>query len=234
MRGEFFLFYSYSSVAGGPLLVALVAGEAAVKFERMSPIESVSRVLEILKGIFSPKGIAVPDPEMIMIFSQRTSLTEFFLLEKPLTNSIQPQCMGLFSVMRGCSHNEGRWRRSVAPAAQVNTVKIESKDLDPLFETPDLAFGSFSILFDPQSTDMESNALLRVAVGSEKSDSDNIYLYGYIERKQAIELNTLEEDVKRMEMLTHNFQVRLVGRNSLCNAAESLISRIKSGKSASA
>ncbi|EPS74058.1 hypothetical protein M569_00694, partial [Genlisea aurea] len=62
MRGEFFLFYSYSSVAGGPLLVALVAGEAAVKFEIMSPIESVNRVMEILKSIFSPKGIAVPEP----------------------------------------------------------------------------------------------------------------------------------------------------------------------------
>ncbi|MCI82964.1 lysine-specific histone demethylase-like protein, partial [Trifolium medium] len=30
MRGEFFLFYSYASVSGGPLLVALVAGEAAL------------------------------------------------------------------------------------------------------------------------------------------------------------------------------------------------------------
>ncbi|EYU39134.1 hypothetical protein MIMGU_mgv1a0220072mg, partial [Erythranthe guttata] len=62
MRGEFFLFYSYSSVAGGPLLIALVAGEAAVKFESMSPVESVNRVLEILRGIYGPKGIAVPDP----------------------------------------------------------------------------------------------------------------------------------------------------------------------------
>ncbi|KAL7584231.1 hypothetical protein Lser_V15G46014 [Lactuca serriola] len=62
MRGEFFLFYSYSSVSGGPLLVALVAGEAAIEFEKMSPVESVTRVMEILKGIFNPKGIAVPDP----------------------------------------------------------------------------------------------------------------------------------------------------------------------------
>nr|XP_043630854.1 lysine-specific histone demethylase 1 homolog 1 [Erigeron canadensis]XP_043630855.1 lysine-specific histone demethylase 1 homolog 1 [Erigeron canadensis]XP_043630856.1 lysine-specific histone demethylase 1 homolog 1 [Erigeron canadensis]XP_043630857.1 lysine-specific histone demethylase 1 homolog 1 [Erigeron canadensis] len=62
MRGEFFLFYSYSSVAGGPLLVALVAGEAAIEFEKMSPVESVNRVMEILKGIFNPKGIAVPEP----------------------------------------------------------------------------------------------------------------------------------------------------------------------------
>lgn len=62
MRGEFFLFYSYHSVSGGPLLIALVAGEAAIKFEMMSPAESVNRVLEILRGIFQPKGIVVPDP----------------------------------------------------------------------------------------------------------------------------------------------------------------------------
>ncbi|CAI5509993.1 unnamed protein product [Closterium sp. Naga37s-1] len=32
-RGEFFLFYSYAAVSGGALLMALVAGEAAEKFE---------------------------------------------------------------------------------------------------------------------------------------------------------------------------------------------------------
>ncbi|KAJ0265752.1 Lysine-specific histone demethylase 1 1 [Hirschfeldia incana] len=61
-RGEFFLFYSYSSVSGGPLLVALVAGEAAERFETMSPTDSVKRVLQILRGIYHPKGIVVPDP----------------------------------------------------------------------------------------------------------------------------------------------------------------------------
>lgn len=49
-RGEFFLFYSYATVAGGPLLIALVAGEAAHKFESMHPTDAVTRVLQILKG----------------------------------------------------------------------------------------------------------------------------------------------------------------------------------------
>ncbi|KAL3732018.1 hypothetical protein ACJRO7_028805 [Eucalyptus globulus] len=61
-RGEFFLFYSYATVAGGPLLIALVAGEAAHKFESMSPTDAVTRVLQILKGIYEPQGIKVPDP----------------------------------------------------------------------------------------------------------------------------------------------------------------------------
>ncbi|MQL90335.1 hypothetical protein Taro_022912, partial [Colocasia esculenta] len=61
-RGEFFLFYSYATVAGGPLLIALVAGEAAHNFETMPPTDAVTLVLQILKGIFEPQGIDVPDP----------------------------------------------------------------------------------------------------------------------------------------------------------------------------
>uniref|UniRef100_A0A1J3HBY0 Protein FLOWERING LOCUS D n=1 Tax=Noccaea caerulescens TaxID=107243 RepID=A0A1J3HBY0_NOCCA len=61
-RGEFFLFYSYAPVAGGPLLIALVAGEAAHKFETMPPTDAVTRVLQILRGIYEPQGITVPDP----------------------------------------------------------------------------------------------------------------------------------------------------------------------------
>ncbi|XP_059666040.1 protein FLOWERING LOCUS D [Cornus florida] len=61
-RGEFFLFYSYATVAGGPLLLALVAGEAAHKFESMPPTDAVTRVIEILKGIYEPQGIDVPEP----------------------------------------------------------------------------------------------------------------------------------------------------------------------------
>ncbi|KAL6290678.1 hypothetical protein ACE6H2_008188 [Prunus campanulata] len=61
-RGEFFLFYSYATVAGGPLLIALVAGEAAHKFESMPPTDAVTRVIQILKGIYEPQGISVPEP----------------------------------------------------------------------------------------------------------------------------------------------------------------------------
>nr|GMC70810.1 protein FLOWERING LOCUS D [Ipomoea batatas]GMC76192.1 protein FLOWERING LOCUS D [Ipomoea batatas] len=61
-RGEFFLFYSYAPVAGGALLIALVAGEAAHKFESMSPTDAVTQVIQILKGIYEPQGIEVPEP----------------------------------------------------------------------------------------------------------------------------------------------------------------------------
>ncbi|CAM8970065.1 unnamed protein product [Rhodiola kirilowii] len=61
-RGEFFLFYNYATLSGGPLLMALVAGEAAHEFETMPPTDAVTRVIKILKGIFEPQGINVPDP----------------------------------------------------------------------------------------------------------------------------------------------------------------------------
>ncbi|KAK9064078.1 hypothetical protein SSX86_017950 [Deinandra increscens subsp. villosa] len=61
-RGEFFLFYSYATVAGGPVLMALVAGEAAHSFECMPPTDAVTRILQILRGIYEPQGIDVPEP----------------------------------------------------------------------------------------------------------------------------------------------------------------------------
>ncbi|KAL9265263.1 FLOWERING LOCUS D-like protein [Drosera capensis] len=61
-HGEFFLFYSYATVAGGPLLIALVAGEAAHKFETLDPADAVKSVIRILEGIYEPNGITVPQP----------------------------------------------------------------------------------------------------------------------------------------------------------------------------
>ncbi|XP_071685797.1 protein FLOWERINGUS D [Rutidosis leptorrhynchoides] len=61
-RGEFFLFYSYATVAGGPVLIAMVAGEAAHSFESMPPTDAVTRILQILRGIYEPQGIEVPEP----------------------------------------------------------------------------------------------------------------------------------------------------------------------------
>lgn len=51
-RGEFFLFYNYAMVSEGPLLLALVAGEAAIEFEKIPPLQAVMRVMAVLRGIF--------------------------------------------------------------------------------------------------------------------------------------------------------------------------------------
>ncbi|XP_051132843.1 lysine-specific histone demethylase 1 homolog 1 [Andrographis paniculata] len=251
MRGEFFLFYSYSSVAGGPLLVALVAGEAAVKFESMSPIDSVTRVLEILKGIFSPKGIAVPDPlEAVCtrwgqdsfsygsysyvaigasgddydILAENVADRVFFAGEA--TNRQYPATMhGAFlSGMREAAHImrvTARRRLGHPDAAKVDDT---INDVDRVFESPDLAFGSFSVVYDPELS--SSNAVLRVRV---KSDESEVYLYGLIGKKEAIAMSGLGDDAERVEILTRDFKTRLVGRNSLrlcSDEADSILKRI--------
>ncbi|GFY90131.1 LSD1-like 1 [Actinidia rufa] len=260
MRGEFFLFYSYSSVSGGPLLVALVAGEAAIKFEKMSPVEAVERVLEILRGIFNPKGVAVPNPIQAVCtrwgqdqfaygsysyVAIGASGDDYDILSESIgdgrvffageaTNKQYPATMhGAFlSGMREAANMlRVANRRSLVPAEKSNNVNGESDAAGKLFETPDLKFGSFSILFDPRSNDPESNSLLQVEFRGEKLDSGCLRLYCLIQRKQAIELNEVDGDVNRMKLLNRDFQVRLVGRRSLCSSAESLITYIKSARS---
>uniref|UniRef100_A0A5B7AMI9 SWIRM domain-containing protein n=1 Tax=Davidia involucrata TaxID=16924 RepID=A0A5B7AMI9_DAVIN len=260
MRGEFFLFYSYSSVSGGPLLVALVAGEAAVKFERMSPVEAVGRVLDILKGIFNLKGIVVPDPLQAICtrwgqdqftygsysyVAIGASGDDYDILAESIgdgrvffageaTNKQYPATMhGAFlSGMREAANIlRVAKRKSLVLAGKSNNVTEEIGDVDKLFEIPDLMFGNFSVLFDSKSNDVESNSLLRVSFKGEKLDSGCLHLYGLIQRKQVIELSEVDGDVNRMRVLNRDFQVRLVGRESLCGAAESLITCIKSARS---
>ncbi|XP_052191763.1 lysine-specific histone demethylase 1 homolog 1 [Diospyros lotus] len=260
-RGEFFLFYSYSSVAGGPLLVALVAGEAAIKFERMSPVEAVERVLYILKGIFNPKGVSVPNPIQAVCtrwgqdqfacgsysyVAIGASGDDYDLLSESIgdgrvffageaTNKQYPATMhGAFlSGMREAANIlRVAKRRSLVPAETMNNLNGGTDDVDKLFEAPDLKFGSFSVLFDPTSNNLESSSLLQVELRSEKLDSGCLHLYGLIQRKHAIELSKVEGDANRMQRLNFDFRARLFGRKRLCSAAETLITSIKSARSA--
>ncbi|XVF63563.1 hypothetical protein PTKIN_Ptkin09bG0096700 [Pterospermum kingtungense] len=259
MRGEFFLFYSYSSVSGGPLLVALVAGDAAIKFEMMSPVESVKRVLTILRGIFHPKGIVVPDPIQAVCtrwgkdcftygsysyVAVGSSGDDYDILAESVgdgrvffageaTNKQYPATMhGAFlSGMREAANilRVAR-KRSLALTDKVNNDTEESDSLNKLFENPDLTFGSFSALFDPSSNDHGSHALIRVKFKGDKVDSNYLCLYGLITRRQIIQLSELNEDGSRMNLLHRNFGVKLFGRTGLSNIGETLISRIKAAK----
>jgi lysine-specific histone demethylase 1 len=65
-RGEFFLFYSYNHLSGGAVLAALVAGDAATRFEEEDPKVSTRKVLEALKPLFNSRGINVPAPLQVL------------------------------------------------------------------------------------------------------------------------------------------------------------------------
>jgi hypothetical protein len=61
-RGRFFLFYTYDGISGGAVLGALVAGDAAIAFEETSQEQSVADLMTLLRSIFSPEKVHVPDP----------------------------------------------------------------------------------------------------------------------------------------------------------------------------
>ncbi|XP_068643404.1 lysine-specific histone demethylase 1 homolog 1-like [Aristolochia californica] len=257
-RGEFFLFYSYSSVSGGPLLVALVAGESAIKFEMVSPVESVERVLRILRGIFGPRGIEVPQPIQVVCtrwgkdrftygsYSHVTvgssgddydTLAEcigegrvFFAGEA--TNRRYPATMhgALLSGLREAANiSRMAKKRSLFPLAGEN-IKDENLDLHILFEKPDLSFGSFSVLFDPRSSDLDSVSLLRVKLRRKTLEADPLYLYGLISRKQAMDLAEIKGDDDGLRMLCNAFMVKLVGRKGLGSEGETLIANLNAAK----
>ncbi|CAA7034174.1 unnamed protein product [Microthlaspi erraticum] len=259
-RGEFFLFYSYSSVSGGPLLVALVAGDAAERFETLSPTDSVKRVLEILRGIYHPKGIVVPDPVQALCsrwgqdkFSYGSysyvavgsSGDDYDILAESVgdgrvffageaTNKQYPATMhGAFlSGMREAANilRVARRRASNPNQSCINKEEEEEKScLDQLFETPDLTFGNFSVLFTPYSDELESMSLLRVSIQIEKAESRD-WLYGLVTRKQALELGEMEGDELRNEYLREKLGLLLVERKSLSQEGESMISSLKAAR----
>ncbi|KAJ8433921.1 hypothetical protein Cgig2_001850 [Carnegiea gigantea] len=217
-RGEFFLFYSYSSVSGGPLLVALVAGEAAIEFEKVSPVDSVERVMDILRG----------DDYDILAESIGNGRV-FFAGEA--TNRQYPATMhgALLSGMREAANIlKAAKKRSSVPADNAEDVSSEnSEDLSQLFLNPDMKLGNLSILFDPRSDDLESHSLLRVEFRGEKPEAGILHLYGLLSRSQAIELGNVNSDVDRLRMLNKTFGLRLVGRKGLSSDAESLIASIR-------
>lgn len=262
-RGEFFLFYSYSSVSGGPLLVALVAGEAALNFEQTSPVEPVERVLETLRRIFSPKGIEVPDPVQVICtrwgadqfaygsysyVAVGASGDDYDILAESVgdgrvffageaTNRRYPATMhgALLSGLReAASISRVAKRRSAVPPTKKADIREQGFDLDELFENPDVSFGSFSVLYDPCSGHLDSLSLLRLVIGERNLETSSHFLYGVISRKEVVELAALDRDADRLGLLSRRSGTKLVGRKGLGISGEALISRIKAARRATA
>lgn len=65
-RGNFFLFYSYAGISGGSAMLAMVAGQAAIEFEKLPEKEATEKVMAALREIYEPQGIHVPDPLQVI------------------------------------------------------------------------------------------------------------------------------------------------------------------------
>ncbi|KAL4202022.1 hypothetical protein AMTRI_Chr02g218900 [Amborella trichopoda] len=191
-RGEFFLFYSYHMVSGGPLLIALVAGEAAIRFETTDPVESLHQVLKILRGIYGPKGVLVPDP--IQSICTRwgsdplcqgsyshvgvgASGSDYDILAESAGNG-RLFFAGEATIRRYPATMHGAFLSGLREASCIlaasrnrhgDPVKGLPKRLEQckvyladLFRKPDIICGNFSFVFDPRTDDSKSLVLLRV------------------------------------------------------------------------
>lgn len=135
--------------------------------------------------------------------------------------------------------------RSVSRGDRVVPKDIQSYAaiLADIFKEPDLEFGSFSIIFDPNNSDPKSYVLVRLTVGGsgkkkpaevEKNgapplDQQLLHLYTIITRRQAFELMEVRGgDKPRLVHLSEKFGVKLVGRRGLGAIGETLVSATKS------
>ncbi|KAE8706532.1 Lysine-specific histone demethylase 1-like protein 2 [Hibiscus syriacus] len=190
-RGEFFLFYSYHTVSGGPVLIALVAGEAAQTFERTDPSLLLHRALSKLRAIYGPKGVDVPDPIQTICtrwgndplsygsYSHvrvQSSGRDYDILAESVGNRLffageattrqYPATMhgAYLSGLREASRilRATRGRQSYFRRSVQRNVGPSSDQLADLFKWPDLVCGKFSFVFDPVTDDPKSMGLLRI------------------------------------------------------------------------
>ncbi|KAK1439578.1 hypothetical protein QVD17_05398 [Tagetes erecta] len=194
-RGEFFLFYGYHTVSGGATLVALVAGEAARSFESTSPSTLLHRVLSILRGIYGPKGIDIPNPIQSVCtkwgddpFSYgsyshvrvHSSGSDYDILAENVGNRLffageatirqHPATMhgAYLSGLReaSCIYRVTRGGSKQIHPKKSNRLIGVSDSLVNLFKYPDLAFGNFCFVFDPSNEDPNSTGIMMVTIDS--------------------------------------------------------------------
>ncbi|KAL6529743.1 Lysine-specific histone demethylase 1 2 [Orobanche gracilis] len=195
-RGEFFLFYSYHTVSGAPVLVALVAGDAAELFETADPTSSVHRVLSILRGIYGPKGIDVPNPLQSICtrwgtdplsygsyshIRVQSSGDDYDVLAENIGGRLffggEATTRQYPATMHGAYLSGLREASRILQATRarhINPKKCVQKNIGHnsdillnLFKKPDLVFGEFSFVFDALSEDLESLGLMKVTLGTE-------------------------------------------------------------------
>ncbi|XP_059282493.1 lysine-specific histone demethylase 1 homolog 2 [Lycium ferocissimum] len=190
-RGEFFLFYSYHTVSGGPVLIALVAGDAAQLFERTEPSILIHRVMNILKGIYEPKGITVPDPIQSIctrwgsdpfsfgsyshvrvqssgsdydVLAENLGGRLFFAGEATIRQHPATMHGAYLSGLREASRisQSMKVRQNNPRKAVLKNIGPSNDVLEELFKRPDLAFGEILFVFDPFTYDSKSLGLMRV------------------------------------------------------------------------
>ncbi|CAA6658426.1 unnamed protein product [Spirodela intermedia] len=252
-RGEFFLFYCYHTVAGGPVIIALVAGEAAVGFEKADPVTSLHRVLGVLRGICSRKGIHVPDPIQTACTRWRSdplcrgSYSHIRVGSSGRDYDVLAENVGgrLFFAGEATSRQypatmHGAFLSGLREAASILRVsgsraaaQMEVKKC--LHRSSKLCHGVLADLFRKPDLSSGNFSFGRGAAedhhpaGHRRSanPSSALHLYTFVSRDQAEELQLVSgEDAARLSLLCKDFRLKLMGRSSLCDLGSSLITAI--------
>ncbi|CAN1258210.1 Protein FLOWERING LOCUS D [Linum perenne] len=256
-RGEFFLFYSYSTVSGGPLLLALVAGEAALKFENMPPVDAVSRVLQILKGsIYEPRGITVPEPIQTVCTrwgSDTFSLGSYSNVAVGASGDdydILAESVGdgrLFfageattrrypATMHGAFLTGLREAANMANHANARSSRMKVNRTP--FKNSHACASLLMDLFREPDLEFGSFAVIflrkdpdpksTAILRSHFNQQQELHVYTLLSKQQALELREVRGgDVARLNYLDEKLGVKLVGRKGLGPSADLLIASIK-------
>ncbi|RVW97631.1 Protein FLOWERING LOCUS D [Vitis vinifera] len=254
-RGEFFLFYSYATVAGGPLLIALVAGEAAHKFESMPPTDAVTWVIQILRGIYEPQGINVPEPIQTVctrwgsdpfslgsysnvavgasgddydILAENVGDGRLFFAGEATTRRYPATMHGAFLSGLREAANMAHYAN-----ARVMRIKIERSPSKNAHSCASLLADLF------REPDLEFGSFA-VIFGKKNSDpksmqleshfnhQQQLHIYTLLSRQQALELREVRGgDDMRLNFLCEKLGVKLVARKGLGPSADSVIASIK-------
>ncbi|KAF2541480.1 hypothetical protein F2Q70_00037381 [Brassica cretica] len=222
-RGEFFLFYAYHTVSGGPALVALVAGEAAQRFECTEPSTLLHRVMKKLRSIYGPKGVVVPDPIQTICtrwgsdpFSYGSyshvrvgsSGVDYDILAESVNNRLF--FAGEATTRQHPATMHGAYLSGLREASRIQRVVNVSRGyprkpvqrysgvsndvLEDLFKRPDIASGQLSFVFNPSTDDPKSLGLVRVCFDSFEDDPTNrLQLYSILSWEQAQKLQEVGE-----------------------------------------
>ncbi|CAA6655546.1 unnamed protein product [Spirodela intermedia] len=255
-RGEFFLFYSYATVADH------------------APTDAVTLVLQILRGIFEPQGIDVPDPIQTVctrwgtdsfslgsyshvavgasgddydILAETVGDGRLFFAGEATTRRYPATMHGAF--MTGLREAANMAHHANARALRLKVERSPSKNtqlcaslLADLFREPDLEFGGFSVILDRKTNDPKSTVIVRVTLGgarkrgaAEGAKADQQHsnkplfqqLQSHYNQQQQIHVYTLLGDEMRLHYLCEKLGVKLVGRKGLGSVADSVIASIK-------
>lgn len=226
-------------------------------------------------GIYGPKGVDVPNPIQSICtrwgsdplsygsYSHvrvRSSGSDYDLLAESVGNRLffagEATTRQYPATMHGAFLSGLREASRIYRTTRVlqnNPRKFAQRNVGPsndmladLFKRPDLAFGSFSFVFDPFVEDPRSMGFVRITFDSNKDNRREelpnsfrdsvdlpipLQLYTVISREQARELEQVTGgDENRLSYLVKNLGLKLMGPNALGITSNSLIMSIASAR----